>query len=49
MDCTESLIYINGHIDGINTEAEEALLRDGLWTHRVEQVVRELSEKKKKK
>lgn len=32
MDCTESLIYINGHIDGINTEAEEALLQEHLNT-----------------
>lgn len=32
MDCTESLIYINGHIDGANTEAEEALLQEHLNT-----------------
>lgn len=32
MDCTESLIYINGHIDGVNTEAEEALLQEHLNT-----------------
>lgn len=45
----EEVKCVLAHREDYARKAEEALLRDGLWTHRVEQVVRELSEKKKKK
>lgn len=45
----EAVKYVLAHRDECAERAEEALLRDGLWLHRVEQVVRELSEKKTKK
>ena len=45
----EAVKYVLAHRDEYAERAEEALLRSGLWLHRVEQVVRELSEKKTKK
>lgn len=45
----EEVKCVLAHRNTYAEKAEEALLRDGLWTHRVEQVVQELSEKKKKK
>ena len=45
----EEVKCVLAHREHYARKAEEALLRDGLWTHRVEQVVRELSEKRKKK
>ena len=45
----EEVKCVLAHREDYAKKAEEALLRNGLWTHRVEQVVRELSERKKKK
>ena len=45
----EEVKCVLAHREDYAKKAEEALLHNGLWTHRVEQVVRELSERKKKK
>ncbi len=45
----ETVKYVIEHRDAYAEKSEAALLRDGLWTHRARQVVRELSEKKTKK
>lgn len=42
----EAVKDVFAHRDDYAKKAEEALLRDGLWIHRVRQVVRELSEKR---
>lgn len=44
----EAVKDVFAHRDVYAKKAEEALLRDGLWTHRAAQVVRELSEKRNK-
>lgn len=45
----EEVKCVLAHREAYAQKAEEALLRNGLWTHRAEQVVRDLSKKKKKK